>query len=178
MLRANWKLLLAIHSVVPGTGQPSWWMQFLMHIEMSRSMQGLFRNALVFSAQVVKEPHIKKNCCLIVYVFSQASQGSKSIHLVYWTASPVGKTGSDQREKALNRHCMTYLPYWVPPCNSFPGVVLTVGCSNVALSDVRFWGKLILAAAAWQQNQMRLFSWVMLGCASIWHLPLRVATLC
>lgn len=100
-------------------------------------------------------------------------------NLAYWAASPVGRTGSDQREKVLNRHRMTSLPHWVPPCNSFPGVVLTDGCSNdVRLSDVRFWSKLILAAAAWPQNQMRLFSQVMLGCASTWHLPLRVAALC
>lgn len=49
--------------------------------------------------------------------------------------------------------------------NSFSGVVLTVGCNHdVALSNVKFWDKLILAAAAWQQSQMRLFSKVMCIC--------------
>lgn len=127
-----------------------------MHIEMSRSMQGLFRNALVFSAQVVKGH--QKNRHLSGCVLCQASQGSKSIHLAYWAASPVVRTESDQREKTLNRHHMACLPHRVPPCNSFPGVVLTLACyKDVALSDVRFWSKLILAAAAWRQNQWDCF---------------------
>lgn len=104
--------------------------------EKSRSMQGLFRNTLMFPAQVVKGPYIKKITTWVALCPARLAKGSKSISLAYWTASSMCRTGSDQREKDRNRHCMTCLPHWGPPCNSFQRAVLTVGCDgDVALSS-------------------------------------------
>lgn len=151
-----------------------------MHKEMSRSMQGLFRDMLVLPAQVVEGPHIKKITTWVDLCSARLPEGSKSINLAYWTVSSVGRTGRDQRDKDLNSRLMTCLPHWGPLCNSFPGVVLTVGCNeDIVLSDAgRCWSKLILAVADQQQNQMGLFPHVMLGFAHIWHLPLSMAAPC
>lgn len=99
-----------------------------MHKETSRSLQGLFRNMLVFPAQVVEGPHIKKITAWVDLCSARLPKGSKSIILPYWSASSVGRTGSDQREKGLNRRLVTCLP-----TEDHRATAFLVVCSQLAL---------------------------------------------